>query len=88
MVWTTGQLMNAREGNRLCMRLSSGLHEFHCGDPLEILHHGAWERGRVEYSDRQGWYWTNNRAGIPLEPGLEVRMWDGLLWPIRECRHR
>ena len=84
MVWMTGRLMQATDSQRLCMRTMSGLHEFHCGDPLMVRHHGAWERGRVEFGDRRGWYWTNDRIDLPLGPGREARIWDGLLWPVRE----
>jgi len=77
------------------MRLLAGSERFHlvtdqarqvlhCGDPLELKVGGRWERGWVEFSDRQGWYWTNDKSSARLLEGFEGRVWDGREWPNPE----
>lgn len=84
MAWVSGKLVLLGGSERFHLLTAAERVEFHCGDPLELKWEGEWLRGRVEFSDRLGWYWTNNRNGYRLLAGDEVRIWDGRTWPQPE----
>lgn len=84
MNWQTGKLVLLGGSDRFHLVTGEQRIEFHCGDSLEMKWDGQWLRGRVEFSDRLGWYWTNNRQGYRLRAGDEVRVWDGRTWPRLE----
>jgi hypothetical protein len=84
VAWLKGELQLLGGSDRFHLCVGGQKIAFHCGDPLELKRNGCWERGRVEYSDRLGWYWTNNRRDLRLLAGDQVRVWDGLTWPPPE----
>lgn len=84
MAWQEGELMLLHGSDRFHLCGAAGRKELHCGDPLELKIEGAWRRGRVELSDRLGWYWTDNREHARLLQGNEARVWDSWRWPPRE----
>jgi hypothetical protein len=84
VVWMTGPLELLGGSDRFSLQTPSRRIDIHCGDPVDIHRDGRWERGRVEFSSRLGWYWTNNQVDRRLLAGDQVRVWDGGLWPQRE----
>lgn len=81
MKWLEGKLRQAPHSDRLELRTPERRITFLCGTPLEIRVDGRWRRGRVEWSDRLGWHWTDSTLQQKLCAGDQVRFWDGLPWP-------
>lgn len=86
MQWQTGDLQLLCGSDRFHLCTPDGRRtELHCGDPLEIRLDGRWERGRVEWSTRLGWHWTNNQMDRRMLAGDEARVWASRFeWPPRE----
>ncbi|HYF90940.1 MAG TPA: DUF5348 domain-containing protein [Symbiobacteriaceae bacterium] len=81
MKWLTGYMSPMADSNRLALTAPGQEIPFHCGQRLELLLDGCWQRGWVEYSDSLGWYFTDAHRNLRLLVGDEVRVWDGREWP-------
>lgn len=84
MEWITGALQSLRGSGRFWLMNQKEQLELTSGRPLEIQYCGQWLRGRVEFSDHKGYYWTNDNQALELGNVQRARIWPGPEWPNRE----
>lgn len=87
MAWVVGELRLLSGSDRFFLIGKDGSRrELTSGSGLELWHDHRWQRGRVEYSDRRGYHWTNDRDWRRLGVGDDVRVWSGRDWPAERVQ--
>lgn len=92
MRWITGILTPVDEEDHRSRywvvepKEDGAMRELTSGHPLELRIGGRWLRGRVEFGDRIGYYWTDNRNTVPLGGCGRGRVWGSEDWPPPERR--